>query len=212
MARFLALLHTSLPIENLLLTCGRHVIGPGASRTPPVQTVRVARAWALGLQIFNDELTKDKRKKILVASATSVAATTTPANAAASQLPPQSPVAVRDSGTSGNAANKQYQALPPLNLLIKETQDAAKRCDERKSGVQKKLEQIFVTLNRYAKSVDVLIQQHPDTTAIAWGIIRMLVTVSLSRWSPIRRGHRILIDSNGTLLRLPPVTKTHRND
>jgi hypothetical protein len=211
-ATFLAPFHTSLSIENLLLTCGRHVNGPGASRTPPVHTVRVARAWAVGLQIVNDELTKDKRKKILVASASSVVAATIPANAAASQLPPQSLVAVRHPGTSGNAASKQHEALSPLTLLIKETQDAAKRCNERKSGVQRKLEQIFATLNRYAQSVDVLIQQHPDTTAIAWGIIRMLVTVSLSPHLPFVADRRILIDSNGTLLRLLPVTKTHRTD
>jgi hypothetical protein len=71
------------------------------------------------------------------------------------------------------------EAMTPLELLIRETRDAAKLCERSKSGVQKKLEQIVSTLNRYARAVDVLIQQHPDTTAIAWGIIRMLVTVSL---------------------------------
>ena len=187
MARFLASLHTSLPNENLLLTRGHHVIGPGAPRTPPVHTVRVARAWAVGLQIFNDELTKDKRKRILVAGASSAVATTIPANATASQLPPDLSAGVHSPEIRGSAASKPRDALSPLTLLIKETQDAAKRCDERKSGVQRKLEQIFVTLNRYAHSVDVLIQQHPDTTAIAWGIIRMLVTVSLSRDFPFVR-------------------------
>lgn len=199
-------------IENLLLTCGHHFIGPGASRTPPVHTARIARAWAVGIQIFNGELTKDKRKKILVSSASSVVATKISANAAAGQLPPQSSIAARDLGTGGNTGSTQVEAPSPLTLLIKETREAAKRCDERKSGVQKKLEQILTTLNRYAQSVDVLIQQHPDTTAIAWGIIRMLVTVSLSRCLPFVGGRRILMDSNGTLLRLLPVTKTHRTD
>jgi hypothetical protein len=166
----------------------------------------------VGIQIFNDELTKDNRKKILVASESSIVATTVPSNAASSQLPTQSLVAAGNPGTRGNAARLQSDAVSPFTLLIKETQDAAKRCDERKSGVQKKLEQIFMTLDRYAQSVDVLIQQHPDTTAIAWGIIRMLITVGLSHHLPVVEGYKILINGNCTIVRLLPVTKAHRND
>jgi len=70
-------------------------------------------------------------------------------------------------------------ASTPLQQLIKATEDAAQNCHAKKSNVQKKLELILSTLNRYATGVDVLIQQHPDTTALVWGVIRMLITVSI---------------------------------
>jgi len=70
-------------------------------------------------------------------------------------------------------------ASTPLQQLIKATEDAAQICHAKKSNVQKKLELILSTLNRYATGVDVLIQQHPDTTALVWGVIRMLITVSI---------------------------------
>lgn len=148
------------------------LLGLAGRRAPQVQVFRATRAWALGIQIFNTELTKDKRKKILVAAASSDVVATASTNALTNFDPRLTAVA------AGNASRNQPEALSPLALLLKDTRDAAKRCDEKKSVVRKKLELIFSTLNRYANCVDVLIQQHPDTTAIAWGIIRMLVTVS----------------------------------
>ena len=77
------------------------------------------------------------------------------------------------------------RSVSTLQQLIKATEDAAQNCHAKKSNVQKKLELILSTLNRYAASVDVLIQQHPDTTSLVWGVIRMLVTVSIVPYMPM---------------------------
>lgn len=177
-------------------------------RAPQVQVFRATRAWALGIQIFNTELTKDKRKRILVAAASSEVVATASTNALTGWAPALTAAA------AGNAAYNQPEAPSPLALLLKDTRDAAERCDEKKSGVRKKLELIFSTLNRYADCVDVLIQQHPDTTAIAWGIIRMLVTVSPCRPFYYLQGIEGLdrLQYYLTPPRLPPATKTHRSD
>jgi hypothetical protein len=142
---------------------------PWTSRFQPVQAVRVASAWAAGIRIFNTQLTKDKRKRILLSNA--IAAPVSLGSAHVTVVAPHS-------GTNATLFATQVQPLSPLGQLINVTQDAAKRCDEKKGAIQKKLELILSTLNRYAHAVDVLIQQHPDTTALAWGAIRMLVTVS----------------------------------
>ncbi|KAK5207297.1 hypothetical protein LTR41_006866 [Exophiala xenobiotica] len=143
---------------------------PGPSSCLPV---RHGRAWARGVQIFNDTLTKDKKKKILVSNE-SIAA-----NATALLAPSTSFAGLP--GASGNAVNPsadESAAIAPLILLVKETRSAADKCAQSKSGIHKHFERITWAFNRYAQSVDVLIQQHPDTTAIAWGVIRMLVTIA----------------------------------
>jgi hypothetical protein len=152
-------------INNLFAVSGP----PGASSCFPV---RHGRAWARGVQIFNDTLTKDKKKKILVSNE-SIAANATVLLAPSTSFagPP---------GASGNAANPsadESAAIAPLILLVKETRSAADKCAQSKSGIHKHFERITWAFNCYAQSVDVLIQQHPDITAIAWGVISMLVTV-----------------------------------
>lgn len=85
-------------------------------------------------------------------------------------------------------------SVSTLQQLIKATEDAAQNCHAKKSNVQKKLELILSTLNRYAAGVDVLIQQHPDTTALVWGVIRMLVTVAASDQNTSDRLSTALVD------------------
>jgi hypothetical protein len=69
--------------------------------------------------------------------------------------------------------------LQPLQQLIVATQEAVKKCKAKKWNLQKSFERILSSLDRYATAIDVLIQQHPDTTALVWGAIRMLITVSI---------------------------------
>ena len=151
---------------------------PWTSRFQPVQPVRVASAWAAGIRIFNTQLTKDKRKRILLSNAI-----TAPVGLVSTHVTVVAP----HSGTNATLFATQLQPLSPLGQLIIEIQDAAKRCSEKKGAIQKKLELILSTLNRYAQAVDVLIQQHPDTIALAWGAIRMLVTVSNAHFLDINQ-------------------------
>jgi hypothetical protein len=153
------------------------------SRVQQVEVVKVTSAWTTGITIFNTQLTKDKRKRILVADPSPAVIANVPANDAVSHVATEvtvTTVAAPYSGKSIDVASTQPQALSPLGQLIKETKDAARRCDEKKSGVRKKLELVVSSFNRYAQCVDVLIQHHPDTTALVWGIMRTLVTVSFA--------------------------------
>lgn len=170
---------------------------------------KVTLAWERGIAIFNSQLTNDKRKRISATSHCPAPIANVSANNAVGQADTQGTVTTLEA--SDPVASTNPQTLSPLGLLVKETKDAASRCDEKKSGVRRKLELVVSSLNRYAKCIDVLIQHHPETTALVWGIMRTLVTVS---FYPVI-GRPSVAESNGYDAgrpRLLPTTKPHRSD
>ena len=94
------------------------------------------------LQIFNDTLTKDDKKRV-----------STPTN------------------------NKHPVISSTLDELLKETEAAKDKCLGKPGPFRKKLESILTTIEQYAQVIDVLIQHHPDITALVWGSLRGLIGV-----------------------------------
>ncbi len=50
--------------------------------------------------------------------------------------------------------------------------------ERTRGGSIEVLSRLTKTINKYAKVVDVFIQQQPDITAIVWGTVRFLIQVS----------------------------------
>ncbi len=52
--------------------------------------------------------------------------------------------------------------------------------EKSKKGPIQVFNRLTKTINKYAKVVDVFIQQQPDITAVVWGTVRFLIQVSTS--------------------------------
>jgi hypothetical protein len=69
----------------------------------------------------------------------------------------------------------------PEGAMFQELMDtavqAAKSSEDDKSYARKKFDRIIACATQFSSAIDVLIQQHADTTAIVWGAIRMLIMV-----------------------------------
>ena len=67
-----------------------------------------------------------------------------------------------------------------LNDLLKETEAAKEKYFGEMGPFRKKIESILATIEQYAHVIDVLIQHHPDITALVWGSMRGLIGVRKS--------------------------------
>ena len=81
-------------------------------------------------------------------------------------------------GTSTN--NKHSIISCTLNDLLKETETANEKYFDEPGPFRKKVESILTTIEQYAHIIDVLIQHHPDITALVWGSMRGLIGVRKS--------------------------------
>lgn len=124
--------------------------GTGQASKPNTNTqTQFALCWQAAILFYNDNLTKNKKKKIDL------------------------------SGATGLTAN--YAAFPKDKTSCEDLQKIARRGKnealDQKSEARKKVEGALTVISEYSMVVDVLIQHHPDITALVWGSFRFLLMV-----------------------------------
>lgn len=60
---------------------------------------------------------------------------------------------------------------------MKAAEDAKSLRDARRTAFASSMERGLLTVDQYAKAVDVMVQHQPEVTAIIWGSVRAMITV-----------------------------------
>ncbi|KAG4444114.1 hypothetical protein IFR05_000343 [Cadophora sp. M221] len=118
---------------------------------------------SMGLDLFNQQLTVDPRKRIANTS------TSTPTASSNSQHVPCKFEDLLNTVVSLNEARKQGR-----------------------STATARIETALIAINSHAKAVDVLIQQQPDITAVVWGAFRFLLGIAAKEIEGSERIHEAL--------------------
>ena len=80
-------------------------------------------------------------------------------------------------GSGSNSTTSYSSYLEAINAAKTAKADR----DSKRSKFRSYMETLLTTFNQYARAIDVLIEHHPEITALVWGTMRMMITVSLVR-------------------------------
>ena len=76
--------------------------------------------------------------------------------------------------------SENFPVIQTIEDIFKTSLQANLSHDRSREGATDVFNKVFKIVDKYAKVIDVFIQQQPDITAVVWGSVRFLIQVL--RW------------------------------